>query len=81
MTEIASRSDLRPHEDDELLTIQEVAETIRVPVTTLRFWRSQGMGPRGFRVGRSVRYWKSEIFGWLDELETSPQAADGDFRD
>jgi hypothetical protein len=28
-----------PHADDELLTIQEVADVVRVPVATLRYWR------------------------------------------
>ena len=29
-----------PHADDELLTIQEVADVVRVPVATLRYWRT-----------------------------------------
>ncbi len=31
--------------DDELLTIQEVSEVVRVPVATLRYWRHLGVGP------------------------------------
>ena len=42
--------------DDELLTMQEVAHVVRVPVATLRYWRHLGTGPRSFRIGRSVRY-------------------------
>jgi hypothetical protein len=42
--------------DDELLTMQEVADVVRVPVATLRYWRHLGTGPRSFRIGRSVRY-------------------------
>jgi predicted DNA-binding transcriptional regulator AlpA len=45
-----------PHADDELLTMQEVAHVVRVPVATLRYWRHLGTGPRSFRIGRSVRY-------------------------
>ena len=44
--------------DDELLTMQEVADVVRVPVATLRYWRHLGTGPRSFRIGRSVRYWR-----------------------
>ena len=31
-----------PHANDELLTIQEVADVVRVPVATLRYWRHLG---------------------------------------
>jgi hypothetical protein len=44
--------------DDELLTMQEVADIVRVPVATLRYWRHLGTGPRSFRIGRSVRDWR-----------------------
>jgi len=60
-----------PHADDELLTIQEVAHVVRVPVATLRYWRHLGTGPRSFRIGRSVRYWRTEVFAWLDDKANS----------
>ena len=56
-----------PRADDELLTMQEVADVVRVPVATLRYWRHLGTGPRSFRIGRSVRYWRTEVFAWLDD--------------
>ena len=59
------------HADDELLTIQEVADLVRVPVATLRYWRHLGTGPRSFRIGRSVRYWRAEVFAWLDDQANS----------
>jgi hypothetical protein len=56
-----------PRVDDELLTLQEVAVVVRVPVATLRYWRHLGTGPRSFRIGRGVRYWRTEVFTWLDD--------------
>ena len=56
-----------PHAGDELLTMQEVADVVRVPAATLRYWRHLGTGPRSFRIGRSVRYWRTEVFAWLDD--------------
>lgn len=53
------------HEDDELLSIDEAAAILRAPVATLRYWRYVDTGPHSFKVGRSVRYWKSDIFAWL----------------
>ena len=58
---------LTPHANDELLTMKEVADLIRVPVATLRYWRHLGCGPRSFKVGRTVRYWRSDVFQWLEE--------------
>jgi DNA-binding transcriptional MerR regulator len=54
-------------DDDKLLTIQEAAAFLRTPVATLRFWRSQGIGPPSFKIGRRIYYWLYEILAWLDE--------------
>jgi len=53
--------------DDELLSIDEVAALLRAPVATLRYWRYLGTGPRSFRVGRAVRYWRGDVLAWLQE--------------
>lgn len=63
-----------PHADDQLLTMAEVADLVRVPVATLRYWRHLGTGPRSFRVGRTVRYWRTEVLLWLEEQTVHPQA-------
>ena len=55
----------QPRLDDEMLTMKEVAALLRVPEATLRYWRHLGTGPRGFRLGRSVRYWRTEVWAWL----------------
>ena len=61
-----------PHENDELLTLKEVAAIIRVPDATLRYWRHLGAGPHSFRIGRSVRYWRTDVLAWL-EAKTNTQ--------
>jgi predicted DNA-binding transcriptional regulator AlpA len=65
-----------PHADDELMTLKEVATLVRVPEATLRYWRHLGTGPRGFRIGRSVRYWRNDVMHWLEEQSRHPQASD-----
>lgn len=62
-----------PYADDELMSVNEVATFLRVPVATVRYWRHLGTGPHGFRVGRSVRYWRSDVIHWLDEQSRHPQ--------
>jgi excisionase family DNA binding protein len=64
-----------PHAGDELMSIKEVAALLRVPEATLRYWRHLGTGPRGFRIGRSVRYWRTEVLRWLEDQSNDPQAA------
>jgi excisionase family DNA binding protein len=51
---------------DHLLTITEVAELLRVPVATLRYWRHLGTGPHSFRVGRGVRYRRGDVRAWIN---------------
>ena len=36
---------------EKVLTLNEVAEMIRVPRATLRYWRHQGTGPMSFKMG------------------------------
>lgn len=52
---------LRQH----LLTINEVADVMRAPVATLRYWRHAGIGPRSFRIGRRVLYYRSDVDAWI----------------
>ena len=68
-----NNANLPAHADDELLTLQEVANVVRVPVATLRYWRHLGTGPRSFRIGRSVRFWRTEVFLWLDNQSAAAQ--------
>ena len=60
-------SELIHRSDDELLSVAEAAAIVRAPVGTLRYWRHLGAGPHSFKVGRSVRYWRSEVIAWLKE--------------
>ena len=52
---------------DELLTVQELAALLKVPVSTVYSWRHLGVGPRGIRVGRYVRYRRADVEAFLDE--------------
>jgi DNA-binding transcriptional MerR regulator len=52
--------------ETEYLTIHEAAALLRVPVATLRWWRSQLIGPPSRKFGRHVRYGKRELLTWAD---------------
>jgi len=51
---------------ESLLDEREVARWIRVSVATLRYWRSEGKGPRYRKVGQLVRYAPSDVHDWLN---------------
>ncbi len=50
---------------DRLLTTQQLAEYLAVPVATLYSWRHAGEGPPGFRVGKHVRYRWGDVDEWV----------------
>ena len=51
-----------------LLSTEEVARILVVPVTTLYCWRYKGTGPRAFRVGKHLRFRLSDVMAWLEDL-------------
>lgn len=59
---------------ERLMTNQELAELVRVPVATVRAWRYKNEGPAGIRVGRHVRYRESEVQRWLESKTTTRSA-------
>jgi hypothetical protein len=61
------------HEHDELLSIAEAADFLRVPVATMRYWRHCGDAPFSFRIGRHVRYWKTDLILWRSEQGRRPE--------
>jgi hypothetical protein len=62
----------RRQPDDEMLSIEEAATYLRLPVATLRYYRHLGTGPHSFRVGRHVRYWRTDLVLWLTEQTNRP---------
>lgn len=47
------------------LTIEEVAAEYRVPLSTLRYWRVRGEGPKSFKLGRRVVYLRRDLDAWV----------------
>jgi excisionase family DNA binding protein len=52
---------------ERLMDVAEVAELLGVPVATLYRWRYLGQGPRGYRIGRHVRYSRAAVAAWLEK--------------
>jgi excisionase family DNA binding protein len=51
---------------ERLLTTEELAEYLNLPIGTLYRFNYIGSGPRPIKVGRHLRYRESDIDRWLD---------------
>ena len=60
--------------NDPLNGPEWLAEYLGVPLATVYAMNSRGTGPRRIRVGKHVRYRKSDVDTWLDAraVETEP---------
>ena len=56
---------------NELMTTAEVAQLVRAPESTVRYWRHVGAGPKGFRLGRRVVYAKSDVHEWIRQQQAA----------
>lgn len=59
---------------DRYLTPGDVAELLDVPLETVYQWRRKRTGPRGFRVGRHLRYHPEDVREWVESLLTGAAA-------
>lgn len=59
---------------NEWMTPEELADHLRIPVSTVYAWRYKGTGPKGSRVGRHVRFRRSDVDAWL-EAQAEPRPA------
>lgn len=58
-----------------LLDEKELSQWLRVSIGTLRYWRSEGRGPRYRKVGQLVRYAPSDVKNWLESRPTGGEGA------
>ncbi len=67
-TNTTTASELEP-----LLSIEELAEYLDVPVATIYDWRVDGKRPCAVRIGRRVKFAISDINTWIaTQREQSP---------
>jgi excisionase family DNA binding protein len=48
-----------------LLSVEEIAAWLQVPIATIYRWRSRGEGPPGYKIGKHVRFDRGEVLTWL----------------
>ena len=53
----------------QYLTPEDLVVMLRLPsVETVYQWRRKGVGPRGFRVGRHLRFDPDDVSAWVESL-------------
>lgn len=62
---------------ERLLTLPELAAELGVPRSTIFRWRRLGDGPVGIRLGRTLRFRRSDVDAWLDRHVETFRAKDG----
>lgn len=50
----------------DLLSPQDLAEWLGVPVRTVYRWNHERSGPQAIRVGKHVRYRRDDVEAWLN---------------
>ena len=52
---------------DQLMTEKDVASLICITPRALQNWRLRGGGPEYIKIGRSVRYQRSDVMQFINE--------------
>lgn len=73
---MARFSPVQASSSDRLEDVAWLAEFLRVPQQTIYRWRTSGDGPRGIKVGRHLRFRRSDVDTWLEsQADFRPPAA------
>jgi excisionase family DNA binding protein len=55
-------------------SLRDLAEEFDTPISTLYNLRSAGKGPRGYRIGRELRFRRSDVEEWLASRQDAAPA-------
>jgi predicted DNA-binding transcriptional regulator AlpA len=63
------------HEKDPLLTPQQLADMLSLPLSSIYDMRYRGMGPRALKLNdKALRFRLSDVQAWLASRETTSSA-------
>ena len=63
---------MTPTTINKLITPEELAERLCIPIKRLYTWRLNGRGPTYIKVGHSLRYRAEDVAQWLDDNAHDP---------
>ncbi len=53
---------------------EDLARELGIPSRTVYAWRSRSQGPRGYKIGKHVRFNREDVNAWLAE-QADPRPA------
>jgi excisionase family DNA binding protein len=56
-----------PQDDDRLMNVEDLMEYLDLPRDTIYKQRQEGTGPPGYRIGKHLRWKRSEVEAWLEK--------------
>jgi excisionase family DNA binding protein len=56
-----------PADDSRLMSVEDLMEYLDLPRDTIYKQRSEGTGPPGYRLGKHLRWKRSEVDAWLEK--------------
>lgn len=59
---------------ERLLGVEELAEYLDVPIRTIYVWGQVGEGPPRMRLGKRIKYRRSDVERWLESKTERPRA-------
>ncbi len=59
---------------EPLLDVSELAAYLGVPVSTVYDWRTRGVGPRGYRFGKHLKFSVSDVRLWIEQQRDASPA-------
>jgi predicted DNA-binding transcriptional regulator AlpA len=63
---------------ERLLTPEELANYLDIPIATLYVWRHRRLGPPSFKAGRHLRYRLGDVEHWINaRVENVPDQPGG----
>jgi predicted DNA-binding transcriptional regulator AlpA len=69
------RATLRSGLPDRHLAPDDIAAMFDVPLETVYQWRKKRTGPRGFRIGKHLRYDPADVRAYVDQRKHADTAA------
>lgn len=58
-----------------LMTSTETAGVLRVPKSTMSYWRRVGKGPRCFKAGKHVLYAREDVLAFIEQARAADPSA------
>ena len=57
--------------DHAWVSVEDLAEELQIPKSTIYGWKTRGLGPCWVRVGKHLRARRADVDAWLDSLSTT----------